>query len=158
MMMNDRDGARQQLIGTWLQNHSADGRLISAWELKDSGSFEFSWHRADGMRAKLLESGLRRMEGRWQLDGQAEPFTLALHIDKVKSPAKRVIDVAYIGPSLVNPFVFVFRGFVVGLSDLAARKLANAGFGVAAQVDFDDSDTIRLLSQKNLEPIEWRRH
>lgn len=149
---------KQRLVGTWLQELSADGRAKCAWEMLPNGDFTFAWHEAP----VRLKATVRSMQGRWELLDPATP-RLKLTVTSVKSPAKRVIDVAYMGTGLVNPFVFVFRSLMVGVTDAGATKMANAAFGFEAKVDVQNNNLVvlhRTDGERNGNPQQmlWRRH
>jgi hypothetical protein len=149
---------KQRLVGTWLQEFSTDGRAKGAWEVLPNGDFAFVWHEAPA-RLKAAVSG---MKGRWELLDPATP-RLKLTVTSVKSPMKRVIDVAYMGTGLVNPFVFVFRSLMVGVTEVGATKMANATYGFEAKVDIRNNNLVALQRTDggrngNPQQVLWHRH
>jgi hypothetical protein len=158
MSQQECQAIKQQLVGTWLQEFSSDGGVICAWELLPNGDFNFFWHAAP-MRVR---AGVGRLTGRWELIELPIP-RLKLTVTSVKSPVKRVIDVAYMGTGVVNPLVFVFRTAVKGVTDVAASKMADARFGFVAEVDFKDDNLLHLLPQDSgsngtRPSVQWKRH
>ena len=151
------DVIKKRLTGTWLQELSDDGDVIGAWELLANGEFRLAWHRAP-IRVKAM---MNRLEGRWELSDAAQP-RLSVNVTWVTSPVKRIIDVAYMGTALANPVIFVIRSLWIGATELGAAKLANAGFGFNASVQFEDNNLVHLQRSDDRggasrQLITWRR-
>jgi hypothetical protein len=157
MSPEEFDATKKRLVGTWLQEFSADGKAKCAWEVLPNGEFTFIWHEAP----VRLKAAVRSMKGRWELLDPVRP-RLKLTVTSVKSPAKRVIDIAYMGTGLVNPFAFVFRSLMVGVTDAGATKMANATFGFEANIDVKNNNLVvlnRTDGGRNSDPqLLWRRH
>ncbi len=158
MSESELDVIKQHLTGTWLQELSNDGKTICAWDLLPNGDFQLIWHQAP-IRMKALISGLK---GRWELFDPTEP-RLKVTVSWVTSPVKRVVDVAYMGTALANPLIFVFRSLMIGVTEVGAVRMANAGFGFTATVRFEDNNLVQLQRTDNgggasQQSIKWRRH
>ncbi|MFH9013745.1 hypothetical protein ACH4C6_20480 [Streptomyces sp. NPDC017943] len=155
-MTAENDATRSKLAGTWLQDMGPNA--IGAWTLKEDGKFEFSWQQAPEF-GKVFMSGFK---GRWLLTNDQIPPVLTLQVQRIKSPLKRAIDVVYFGVGgPVNPVAFLVRTAAIGASEIAFGKLANAGYGVTAEVSFAGIDELALQpigsEQKSSDRIQWSR-